>query len=141
MDSDQTEQELTQKSDHELLVLLVSELRSIRQALEAGYEYSIKMDESRSGAWGAKYSGSGSVESRLPKKLHPNGFAVYLMSAGTQKIAVINAIREVLPGLGQKEAKDLVENPGRRMMDGVSSNAAEKVRSKLEALGATVELK
>jgi hypothetical protein len=64
MEPQQTEQELTLKSDHELLVMLVKESPSIRQILEAGYDYSINMNEKRSGAWGAQYSGSGQIRTK-----------------------------------------------------------------------------
>lgn len=57
----QVSQELAQKSDHELLMLLVTEMQNIHLLLESGFQYSFSMTESRDGAWGANYSGSGSV--------------------------------------------------------------------------------
>jgi large subunit ribosomal protein L7/L12 len=67
-------------------------------------------------------------------------FDVMLMNFGDKKINVIKAVREVVSGLGLKEAKDLVEAGG-KIKEGVSKEEAEEVKAKLEAAGATVELK
>lgn len=67
-------------------------------------------------------------------------FSVNLQSAGTQKIAVIKEVRS-LTGLGLKEAKDLVESAPKPVLEGASKDKAEEAKSKLEAAGATVELK
>ncbi len=68
-------------------------------------------------------------------------FDVVLASAGANKIGVIKAVREILPTLGLKEAKDLVEAAPKPVVEGVSKEAAEEAKSKLTAAGATVELK
>jgi len=68
-------------------------------------------------------------------------FDVILQSAGGNKIAVIKAVREVVAGLGLKEAKDLVDGAPKPLKEGVSKAEAEEVKTKLTEAGATVELK
>ena len=67
-------------------------------------------------------------------------FDVVLTSAGTQKIQVIKAVREAT-GLGLKEAKALVDGAPAPVKEGVPAAEAEELKAKLEAAGATVELK
>jgi large subunit ribosomal protein L7/L12 len=67
-------------------------------------------------------------------------FTVVLAKAGDKKIDVIKVIRE-LTGLGLKEAKDLVEGAPKTVKEGVSKDDAGKMKEKLAAAGATVELK
>ncbi len=68
-------------------------------------------------------------------------FNVILANAGANKIAVIKAIRELVPTLGLKEAKDLVDGAPKEVMTGVNKATAEEAKQKLTAAGATVELK
>lgn len=68
-------------------------------------------------------------------------FDVVLASAGAQKIQVIKAVREIKPDLGLKEAKDLVDAAPKDLLKGVKKEEAEAAKAKLEAAGATVELK
>lgn len=67
-------------------------------------------------------------------------FNVILTSAGANKIGVIKAVREIVPTLGLKEAKDLVEAAPKPVIEGVKKESAEEARGKLTAAGATVEL-
>jgi large subunit ribosomal protein L7/L12 len=67
-------------------------------------------------------------------------FDVTLMSAGEKKINVIKAVREVVPGLGLKEAKDLVEGAPKPIKTGVTKEEAAAIKAKLEEQGATVEV-
>jgi len=67
-------------------------------------------------------------------------FTVVLAAAGDKKINVIKAVREIT-GLGLKEAKDLVEGAPKAVKEGVPKADAEKLKAKLEAEGAKVELK
>src|SRR5882762_2271047 len=67
-------------------------------------------------------------------------FSVVLSAAGDKKINVIKAVREIT-GLGLKEAKDLVEAAPKAVKEGVPKADAEKLKAKLEAEGAKVELK
>jgi len=66
-------------------------------------------------------------------------FTVVLAAAGDKKINVIKAVREIT-GLGLKEAKDLVEGAPKPVKEGVPKADAEKLKAKLEAEGAKVEL-
>jgi large subunit ribosomal protein L7/L12 len=68
-------------------------------------------------------------------------FDVILASAGGNKIGVIKAVRELVPTLGLKEAKDLVEAAPKPVMEGVNKDTANEAKTKLTAAGATVELK
>jgi large subunit ribosomal protein L7/L12 len=67
-------------------------------------------------------------------------FTVMLMAAGDKKINVIKVVREIT-GLGLKEAKDLVEAAPKAVKEGVPKADAEKLKAKIEAEGAKVELK
>lgn len=67
-------------------------------------------------------------------------FDIVLASAGGTKINVIKVVREVT-GLGLKEAKDLVDGAPKTIKAAVAKAEAEDIKSKLEAAGATVELK
>ena len=67
-------------------------------------------------------------------------FTVMLTSAGDKKINVIKVVREIT-GLGLKEAKDLVEAAPKAVKEGVPKADAEKLKAKIEAEGAKVELK
>ncbi len=68
-------------------------------------------------------------------------FNVVITSAGAQKIAVIKALRELVPTLGLKEAKDLVDAAPKEVMTAVNKKTAEEAKTKLTTAGATVELK
>jgi large subunit ribosomal protein L7/L12 len=67
-------------------------------------------------------------------------FDVHLTAAGAQKINVIKEVRTIT-GLGLKEAKDLVEGAPKVVKEGVAEAEANDIKAKLEAAGATVELK
>jgi large subunit ribosomal protein L7/L12 len=68
-------------------------------------------------------------------------FSVILKDAGDKKINVIKVVREVVPALGLKEAKDLVEAAPKPVKEGVSKEEAETIKKKLEETGAKVEIK
>lgn len=67
-------------------------------------------------------------------------FDVILASFGDAKMGVIKAVKEAL-GLGLKEAKEVVESAPKALKEGVSKAEAEELKEKLEAAGATIELK
>ncbi len=67
-------------------------------------------------------------------------FNVILTSAGANKISAIKAVREIVPTLGLKEAKDLVEAAPKPVLESVNKATAEEAKAKLTAAGATVEL-
>ena len=58
-----------------------------------------------------------------------------------KKVAIIKAVREVVPGLGLKEAKDIVEGAPKTLKEGASKEEAETMKKKLEEAGAKVEIK
>lgn len=68
-------------------------------------------------------------------------FDVVLESAGDKKIQVIKVVREVVSGLGLKEAKDLVESAPKAILEKVSKEAAEAAKEKLEGAGAKISVK
>ncbi len=68
-------------------------------------------------------------------------FDVILTAAGDKKIQVIKEVRSLVSGLGLKEAKDLVDNAPKPVLERVSKEDAEKAKAQLEGAGATVELK
>ena len=68
-------------------------------------------------------------------------FDVILTDAGSEKIKVIKVVREVVAGLGLKEAKDLVEAAPKPIKEGVQKDEAEKIKAKFAEVGATVEIK
>ena len=68
-------------------------------------------------------------------------FNVILAEAGANKISAIKAVRELVPTLGLKEAKDLVDAAPKQVLEGVGKDAACEAKAKLEAAGAKVELK
>lgn len=78
----------------------------------------------------------GAVEEAAEK----DSFDVVMTSAGDKKIAVLKAVRE-LTGLGLKEAKAIVDATPANIKEGASKEEAEDMKTKLEAEGATIELK
>jgi len=76
-----------------------------------------------------------------PAAEEKDAFDVVLTAAGGNKIAVIKVVREVVAGLGLKEAKDLVDGAPKAIKEGVSKAEADDIKTKLTEAGATVELK
>ena len=68
-------------------------------------------------------------------------FDVVLEAAGDKKIQVIKVVREVVSGLGLKEAKELVESAPKAVLEKIAKEAAEAAKEKLEAAGAKVSVK
>ncbi len=68
-------------------------------------------------------------------------FDVILEGAGDKKIGVIKVVREIVSGLGLKEAKDLVDGAPKPLLEKVTKDAAEDAKAKLEAAGASVTVK
>ncbi len=79
-------------------------------------------------------------DSAAPEAEAKTEFAVHLTAAGAQKINVIKEVRTIT-GLGLKEAKDLVEGAPKLVKEGIPEAEANELKGKLEAAGATVELK
>jgi large subunit ribosomal protein L7/L12 len=68
-------------------------------------------------------------------------FDVILEAAGDKKIGVIKVVREIVSGLGLKEAKDLVDGAPKPLLEKVTKEAADEAKAKLEAAGASVTVK
>lgn len=68
-------------------------------------------------------------------------FDVILKDVGSEKIKVIKVVREVVPGLGLKEAKDLVDGAPKTLKEGVNKEEAEKIKKAFAEVGATIEVK
>jgi large subunit ribosomal protein L7/L12 len=68
-------------------------------------------------------------------------FDVILEAAGDKKIGVIKVVREIVSGLGLKEAKDLVDAAPKPVLEKAAKEAAQEAKTKLEAAGATVTVK
>ena len=75
-----------------------------------------------------------------PAEAEKDEFNVVLEAAGDKKIQVIKVVRELVSGLGLKEAKDLVESAPKPILEGVAKDAADAAKAKLEEAGAKVSL-
>ena len=76
-----------------------------------------------------------------PAEEEKTEFDVILKAAGAQKLKVIKVVREVKPGLGLKEAKELVDGAPSTLAEGISKEAAEELKKKFEEVGAEIEIK
>lgn len=86
-------------------------------------------------------AGGGGGGAAAPAAEAQTEFTVVLKDAGDKKINVIKVVREVVPSLGLKEAKDLVEAAPKPVKEGVTKEEAETIKKKLEETGAKVEIK
>ena len=111
--------------------LSVLELADLVHALEERFGVSASAPVAVVAAGGA--AGGEPVEEKTT-------FNVILASGGANKIAAIKAVRELVPTLGLKEAKDLVEAAPKVVCESVNKATAEEAKTKLTAAGATVEL-
>ena len=75
-----------------------------------------------------------------PEEEEKTMFDVILKAAGEKKIPVIKEVR-AMTGLGLKEAKALVDEAPKPVKEGITKEEAEKIKAKLEEIGATIELK
>ena len=115
--------------------LTVVELHEFVKALEEKYGVTAAAPVAVAAAPGA---GGGAAAPAAEAKTE---FDVILMAAGEKKINVIKVVREVVPGLGLKEAKDLVEGAPKPVKTGVTKEEADAIKTKLEGEGAKVEIK
>lgn len=118
------------KSIEEMTVL---ELSDLVKALEEKFGVKANMPMMAAPAAGAQAGAAPAAEEK-------STFSVVLTSAGGNKIAVIKEVRTIT-NLGLKEAKDLVDAAPKPVKDGATKEEAEEIKKKLEAAGATVELK
>jgi len=111
------------------------ELRDLNKAIEE--EFGITAAAPMMMA--AAPAGGGAAAAAEPEE-EKTEFNVVLKSFGDNKINVIKAIREVVSGLGLKEAKDLVEAAPTKVKEGISKTEAETIKAKLADAGATVDI-
>jgi large subunit ribosomal protein L7/L12 len=83
----------------------------------------------------------GGAAAAAPAEEEQTEFDVILTEAGEKKINVIKVVRELIPGLGLKEAKDLVDGAPKPVKEKVSKDEADAARAKLEEAGAKVQVK
>ncbi len=112
------------------------ELRDLNKAIED--EFGITAAAPMVMAAGAAPAAGGAAPAAAEEE--KTEFNVVLKSFGDNKINVIKAIREVVSGLGLKEAKDLVEAAPTKVKEGIGKEEAESIKAKLTEAGATVEI-
>lgn len=121
----------TDKIVEELSGLTVLEVADLVKALEE--------------KWGVSAAAPAAVAVAAPAEAEAveekDSFDVVLTSFGDNKIAVIKAVREAVPGLGLADAKKLVEDAPSTLLEGASKDDAEAAKGKLDEAGATIELK
>jgi large subunit ribosomal protein L7/L12 len=122
--------ELLEKIDK----LTVMELHEFVKALEEKYGVTAAAPVAVAAAPAAGGAAAPAAEAKTE-------FDVILIAAGEKKINVIKVVREVVSGLGLKEAKDLVEGAPKAVKTGVTKEEAEAIKTKLEGEGAKVEIK
>lgn len=125
-------QEDIMKAVEEMTVL---ELSDLVKALED--KFGVTAAPVAVAAAGGAASADGSGEPKEEK----TEFNVVLAETGGNKIAVIKAVRELVPTLGLQEAKALVESAPKEVLANAAKSAAEEAKKKLEEAGAKVELK
>jgi large subunit ribosomal protein L7/L12 len=114
--------------------MTVLELSDLVKALEEKFGVKANMPMMAAPAAGGQAAGA------APAAEEKSVFTVVLASAGANKIAVIKEVRTIT-SLGLKEAKDLVDGAPKPIKEGATKEEAEDIKKKLEAAGATVELK
>ncbi|MCH9018848.1 MAG: 50S ribosomal protein L7/L12 [Proteobacteria bacterium] len=117
----------------ELSSLTVIEAAELSKMLEEKWGVSAAVPVAVAAAGGAQAAEAAEAEEKTE-------FTVVLASYGEKKINVIKEVRAIT-ALGLKEAKDLVESAPKPVKEDVSKDEAEKIKSQLEAAGATVEVK
>ena len=122
-----------EKIAEDLSALTVLEAAELAKLLEEKWGVSAAAPVAVAAAAGGGDAGGAAAEEKTD-------FDVVLASVGASKINVIKEVRAIT-GLGLKEAKDLVEAAPTAVKEGASKDEAEEIKGKLEAAGATVELK
>jgi large subunit ribosomal protein L7/L12 len=117
--------------------MTVLELADLVKALEEKFGVQANMPMMAAAQFAGPAAGAAAGGAAQEEK---STFTVVLASAGANKIAVIKEVR-AMTSLGLKEAKDLVDGAPKPVKEGVPKEEAEEMKKKLEAAGATVELK
>ena len=125
--------EKLQKLTEEVEQMTVLELGDWVKILQEKFGVSAAMPMMAAGAGQAQAGAAAAVEEKTT-------FNVVLISAGTNKIAVIKEVR-TMTSLGLKEAKDLVDGAPKTVKESIPKEEAEEMKKKLEAAGGKVELK
>ena len=112
--------------------MTVIELMDLVKALEAEFGVSAAAPVAAAGA--APAAAAAPAEEQTE-------FEVVLVDAGAEKIKVIKVVREVVSGLGLKEAKEFVESAPKTLKEGASKEEAEKIKAMFAEIGSTVEIK
>ena len=115
----------------EIESMTVLELASLVKALEERFGVS-------AAAVASAPAGGGAAAAPAEEQTE---FNVELVEAGANKLNVIKAVREIVAGLGLKEAKDLVDGAPKNVKEGATKEEAAKIKEKLEAAGAKVAIK
>lgn len=118
--------------------MTILELRDLNKAIEEKFGITASAPVMMAAA-GPAAAGGGAAAAAEPEE-EKTEFNVVLKAFGDNKINVIKAIREVVSGLGLKEAKDLVEAAPTKIKEGVNKEEAENIKKKLAEAGATVEI-
>jgi large subunit ribosomal protein L7/L12 len=114
--------------------LTLLELSEFVKKFEETFEVTAAAPVAVAAAPGAAAAGAEEAEEQTE-------FDVILQAAGEKKIGVIKVVREIVSGLGLKEAKDFVDSAPKPLLEKVAKEAAEEAKTKLEAAGATVTIK
>jgi len=115
----------------EIETMTVLELATLVKALEERFGVS-------AAAVASPAAGAGAAAAVVEEQTE---FNVELVEAGAAKLNVIKAVRELVPGLGLKEAKDMVDGAPKVIKEGATKEEAAKMKEKLEAAGAKVAIK
>jgi len=126
-----------EKIVEDLSSLTVLEAAELSKLLEEKWGVSAAAPVAMAAAPGAAAGGAAPAEAAEEQ----TEFTVVLTAGGEKKINVIKEVRVVRPDLGLKEAKDLVEGAPQNVKENVSKQEAEEVKKKLEAAGASVQIK
>ncbi len=121
-------------------VLNVLELVDLKKTMEEKWGVTAAAPVAFAAAPGAAAGGGDGAAAPAPVE-EQTEFDVILTAAGANKIQVIKVVRELVSGLGLKEAKDLVESAPKPVKEGVSKEEAEATKAKLVEAGATAEIK
>ncbi len=119
--------------------LNVLELVDLIKTLETTFGVSAAPVAAAAPAAGAT-AGAGAAPA-APAEEEKTEFDVILTAVGPNKINVIKAVREVVPGLGLKEAKAVVDEAPKAVKEGIAKEEADAIRAKLQEAGATVEVR
>ena len=120
----------------EIKTLTVLDLADLVKALEE--EFGVSAAAPVAVAVAGPAAGGGAAPAAADEE--KTDFDVVLAAFGDKKLDVIKVIREIT-GLGLKEAKELVEGAPKTVKEGAAKDEAEQIKSKLEAVGAKIELK